>query len=178
MSTETVPDHVIHDFFTWLWYMAETRGKAPLLADAPEDIHLWVDTRMAFRSVGDLKPSAVLTGENPSATPEARAALRGGKVIQELRVVLRREDREYPVTLRGALQVHQAKLPALVRGGDFAEALYERMFLYEELQFILGGLFRSFAALRVSDAWSATVAPDMRRVFAAVTDTDTSPVDE
>lgn len=174
-NTETVPDHVVHDFLAWLWYMAETRGTAPISDD--ENVTLWVDTRMAFRSVGDLKPSAVLTGESPSASPEARAALRGGKVIDELRVSLRRQDREYLVTLRGGLQFHQAKLPAAVRGGDFAEMLYERMFLYEELQFIVAHLFQRFAQARVSTAWGEHIAPDMRRVFASATDADPSPAD-
>lgn len=172
--TETIPDHVTHDFLTWLWYLAETTDKATL----PDGtvIPLWVDTRMAFRAVGDLKPSAVLTGDNPAATPEARAALRGGKVIQELRVVLRRDDREYIVTLGPGLQLRQAKLPTAVRGGDFGEALYERAFLYEDLVYIIAQLFNSFAAARVSPEWTTVTAPDMRRVFAAVSaDADPAP---
>ena len=36
-----------------------------------------------------------MTGDNPAATLEARAALAGGKILQEIRVGIRRDDREY-----------------------------------------------------------------------------------
>jgi hypothetical protein len=64
-------------------------------------IHLWVDDRLAFRRPEDTKVTAVMTGENPAASLEARAALAGGKVLQEIRVGLRRDDREFFFTLKG-----------------------------------------------------------------------------
>ena len=115
----------------------------------------WVDDRLSFRSAGEDKVNAVLTGDNPSTTPEARAALAGGKVLRDVRLALRRDDREYAVTLRGSgIQIAGAKLPALVKTGDPAEIIYERMFLYEELNWMVGAMFRRFAEERTSPEWS------------------------
>ena len=46
---------------------------------------------------------------------EARAALAGGKVLHEVRIGMRREDREFFVTLKGpAMHLTGLKLPVVV----------------------------------------------------------------
>jgi hypothetical protein len=161
---EGTPPHVASEFFLWLWYQSETgQGRVDLGTDGGS-VEFWVDDRLSFRVVGEEKVSAIMTGENPSLTPEARAALAGGKVLRDVRLALRREDREYAVTLKAPrIEIAGAKLPALVKSGDEAEILYERMFLYEELHFVLGGLFRAFAAARCADDWRERALPDLRR---------------
>lgn len=159
---ELLPGHIASDYYLWLWYRSETGGGHLDLGDGVE-VDFWVQERLSFRVVGEQKVSAVMTGEHPSGSPEAKAALAGGKVIRDVRLALRREDREYQVTLKGpAVEVSAAKLPGLVKTGDVAEILYERMFLYEELSYMLRGLFRHFSALRVSDQWEKGVLPSLR----------------
>ncbi|MFZ5481078.1 MAG: hypothetical protein ACOZNI_30230 [Myxococcota bacterium] len=161
---EGAPPHVSAEFLLWLWYRSEVgRGHVDFEGEGGS-VDFWVDDRIALRQAGEDKVTAVLTGENPSVAPEARAALAGGKVVRDLRLALRRADREYTVTLRGPrVEIAQAKLPALVKGGDVAEQLYERMFLYEELHFVIAGLFRAFAEERVGAAWRDEALPDLRR---------------
>ncbi|MCA9567101.1 MAG: hypothetical protein KC656_04630, partial [Myxococcales bacterium] len=87
----------------------------------------------------------------------------GGKVLQELRIGLRRDEREFTVTLRGpAVHVMGAKLPQVVSDG-VDEVLYDRMFLYTELTMVIAALYRTFAAERVSDAWDTTTLPALER---------------
>jgi hypothetical protein len=161
------PPHVASEFFLWLWYRSET-GQGRVDLGESGSVEFWVDDRISFRAVGEEKVSAVMTGENPSLTPEAHAALAGGKVIRDVRLALRREDREYAVTLKAPrIEIAGAKLPALVKSGDEAEILYERMFLYEELHFILAGLCRSFADDRCAPDWRARGLQDLRRWAAA-----------
>ena len=157
------PPHVASEFYLWLWYRSET-GQGRIDLGESGAVDFWVDDRISFRAVGEERVSAVMTGENPSTTPEAHAALAGGKVIRDVRLALRREDREYFVTLKGPrIEVSGAKLPALVKSGDEGEVLYERMFLYEELHFVLAALFRSFSEARCAADWSAATLPDLRR---------------
>ncbi len=160
---EGAPPHVASEFFLWLWYRSETgQGRVDLGENGV--VEFWVDDRIAFRAVGEEKVSAIMTGENPSLTPEAHAALAGGKVIRDVRLALRREDREYAVTLKAPrIEIAGAKLPALVKSGDEGEVLYERMFLYEELHFVLSGLFRAFAEARCASDWRDAALPDLRR---------------
>lgn len=157
-----LPAHVAGEFYLWLWYRSD---QGPGLLEPPDGaaIQYWVDDRIAFRAVGEEKVSAVMTGDNPGTTPEARAALLGGKVLRDVRLALRREEREYFVTLKGAaIEVAAAKLPGLLKAGDDTEILYERMYLYEELNYMIGALFRAFAAERTAPTWRTQMLPEIR----------------
>ena len=151
--------HVAGEFYTWLWWTSETRGSSFELAAPVGTIDLWVDERLAFRNPDDTKLTAVMTGENPASTLEAKAALAGGKVLQELRVGMRRDDREYLCTLKGpAMHLQGLKLPQVVdEGGE--ELIFERMHLYEEAVLMVEGLFKAFTVVRTSDAWVEEVLP-------------------
>lgn len=151
--------HVASEFYTWLWWASEKNGAAFDLAPPVGAVDLWVDERLAFRSPEETKIVAVMTGENPAATLESRAALAGGKVLQEIRLGLRREDREYLLTLKGpAMHLTALKLPqVVVEGGE--EVLYERIHLYDEVCFVLAGLLQEFARLRTGETWQSEVLP-------------------
>lgn len=160
------PAHVAGEFYVWLWYVTEAEGSNFDLGDPVGRFDLWVDDRLAFRSPDDAKVSATMTGENPSRTLEARAALAGGKVLQELRLGLRRDDREFEFTLRGpAMDLVRVKLPQVVDGD---EAIFDRMHLNDELCFIVEALFRRFAAERTTDRWARDVLPALRAWALAV----------
>ena len=170
MSTEeqrpALP-HLTTEFMLWLWWVSEREEGRLDLGDDAGVIDLWVDQRLSFRGPGEDRARAVLTGENPSAALEARAALAGGKVVQDLQIGVRREGREYATILRGpTLDVAAAKLPTECKGGE-DEVLYERMFLYEDLFFVLRALYRLFARERASPSWATEHLPALR-AWAAV----------
>lgn len=157
-----IPPHLASEFYLWLWWSTEERATVFDLGGRVGRVDLWVDDRLAFRHPHEAKVTAVMTGENPADTLEARAALAGGKVVSELRLHLRREDHEFTFTLKGpAMDIVQARLPQVVQGGD--EAIYDRMFLYGELSLVLQALLREFAAVRSSPDWEARVLPAIRR---------------
>lgn len=154
--------HLAGEFYAWLWWASEQRGAVFALPDPVGQVDVWVEDRLAFRRPDDTRVAAVMTGENPAATLEARAALAGGKVLQEIRLGLRRDDREYFVTLKGAaMHLTALKLPQVVtEGGE--EVVYERIHLVDELVLVLGGLFGEFAAVRASRAWQGEVLPALQ----------------
>ncbi|MEZ4316050.1 MAG: hypothetical protein R3F61_01030 [Myxococcota bacterium] len=155
--------HLAGEFYAWLWWASEVQGAVFNLGDPVGQIELWVDERLAFRNADDTKVTAVMTGEAPSTSLEARAALAGGKVLNEVRVGLRRDDREFTVTLKGpAMHITGAKLPQVVSDG-LDEVLYDRMFLYGELTLVLSALYNTFAQKRVSSEWDTDVLPGLRR---------------
>ncbi|MBM4393068.1 MAG: hypothetical protein FJ090_18245 [Deltaproteobacteria bacterium] len=163
-ATELLPPHVSADFYLWLWWKSEEENGKFAIDDGRGGVEVYIDDRIALRSTGEERPSAVLTGESPATTPEARAAVAGGKVPRDIRLYVRRDDRDYHVTLRGTrVSIAQAKLPAQVKSGDVAEVLYDRMFLYEELHWIVACLLRAFAAVRVTAAWREDLVPRMAR---------------
>lgn len=156
------PPHLAGEFYVWLWWASEQREATFALGGDHGNVEVWVDERLAFRNPNDTKISAVMTGENPSATLESRAALLGGKVLQDVRLRIRRDDKEYSVTLKGPeMHLQRVKLPQVVDGGEEG-AVYDRMFLYEQLCFIVSALFGEFARERMSDRWDGEILPSMQ----------------
>lgn len=153
--------HLPADFLTWIWFTTEQSGGSLILDDIG-GIDCYVDDRIAFRAMEDDKSRAVLTGENAANTLEARAALAGGRVVKEIRLAIKREDREYSVSLRGELlEISGAKLPGMVKGAT-EEVLYDRMYLYEELHGIVTALLTRYATERVAEDWKEVRVPEMR----------------
>ncbi len=154
--------HVAGEFYAWLWWASEQQRAEFELDDPVGRIELWVDERLAFRNPDDTKLTAVMTGDNPAATLEARAALAGGKVLQEIRVAIRRDEREFRLTLRGpSAHMTALKLPeVLTEGGE--EVFYDRLHLYEEINFVVAGLFRAFARVRTGEQWASEVLPALQ----------------
>jgi hypothetical protein len=154
--------HLASEFFAWIWYTSEAHRGTLDLGDGTGSVDFWVGSRLSFRALDEDKARAVLTGENPSTTLEARAALAGGKVVNDLRLSFRREDREYEVTLRGPhLDLHNVKLPAQIKVGE-DEIVAERMYLYDELWFLLGALYTRFAEERTGAGWRTDMLPSLR----------------
>ena len=156
-----LPPPVLADFLTWLWYVTEENDGRVDIGD--KSVQIWVDERLVFRDTGETSSSVSICTSDPSRAREAKIALLSGRVPKEMRLEIRIEDRSYNATLHGHdLALSTAKLPGLVKGGDPAEILYERMFLYEELHWVLTALFRQFSELRTSSAWWNTAVPAMR----------------
>lgn len=157
-----IPAHLGAEFLTWLWWTSETTGGRFELPQPVGTIDVWVDDRLAFRQPSDTKITAVMTGENPAHALEARAALAGGKVLQDLRLGIRRDDREFFATLKGpGLDVGGLKLPQVLSDSQ-DEVVFDRMFLYEEFHMIISGLFRAFSDVRGTGAWRSEVVPAVR----------------
>ncbi len=163
--TEAAPPvlpHLTIEFFVWLWYASEREGGTFHLGESVGVADAWIDERLSFRSVDEDKARAVLTGEDTASSAEARAALASGKVVRDLQMHIRREEREYTVTLRGPnLDFAGLKLPPHEPSGE-EELLYERMYLYEDLWAVVGALYQRFALERTSESWHNTILPAMR----------------
>lgn len=142
------PPHLASEFYTWLWHRSDVNDQRIELGNGLGEVEFFIDERVAFRNPNDTKVSVVITGENPAGALEAKAALLGGKVLHEIRLVVRRDDREFSVTLSGPeVLFKRLRLPQNVDGGG-EEALYDRMFLHEELEAVVRGLWRLFVADR------------------------------
>jgi hypothetical protein len=153
--------HLTSDFFAWLWYTTEAQGGTITLND--RELQVWVDDRIAFRSLSEESTRSVLTGPDAPRGREARAALGTGKVVREFRLRIAWEDREFSVTLSApALDMSGLLLPPLIEdAGDDADLLYARMEAVEMVWGIVGELYKEFAKVRTSDEWTDQVVPSV-----------------
>ncbi len=153
--------HLTAEFFVWLWYAADRDG-GNFNLDGLGVVDMWVEDRLSFRVPDEDKARAVLTGDDTASSAEARAALASGKIVRDLQLHLRHEEREYSVTLRGVhLDLAGLKFPAHSAEGEDG-LLYERMFLYENAYAIVTGLYRMFARERTDLSWHSHTLPQIR----------------
>ena len=155
--------HLTSEFFLWLWWRTESEGGVLQMGDPVGELSIWVDERLAFRSPGETKLTTIVSGERASEALEAKAALYGGKVLQQLRLHIQRTDREFGVLLNGPdLTMTQVKLPQVAQETQ-EEAIYDRIFLYGELCFVLKALWVEFTNQRVDSSWSLDTVPAMQQ---------------
>ncbi len=105
-------------------------------------------------------------GGHPASSLEARMALRLGKMAREAKLRIARGTQEWEFILKGHnLQLSGIKIPAVLSRED-DEKFGERMFLVEQLETMIKGLFEMFLKLRLAPNWPETTHLDLQRWIA------------
>ena len=146
------------EFLLWLWFQGEIReSRFEVAGFGPCEVLLEGQLTL----VQD-KEQSRLKGAAPGATPEAIEALRQGKLPTQARLRVERGELVYAFLLQAdTLGLSGVRIPAEVKDeGD--ERFYERMYLLEELEALLGALYAEFLAQRLSAAFGETVLPAIR----------------
>lgn len=150
------------EFLLWLWFES-VLFETNLAPTGQAGCALWLETRMALSFDKD---ESLLKTATPGSAPEAREALRQGKLPREARVRLTSGEHEYGFLFKAdALSIGTLSIPAEldIKKDEPQEVLYERMHLVEALEATLGALYADFLALRLSEVWSEAVMPALMR---------------
>lgn len=149
------------EFIVWLWFKSELfEGEF----DVPGfgKVELWLDTLLSFESPLDKAEKTTLRGIAPSTTPEAREAIKQGKLPTRARISARLGPQDYALVLAApTLAISSATIPALI-DDDGDERFYERMQLLEELDRLLAALYEEFIQLRLGPLWESELVPAIR----------------
>lgn len=154
------------EFLAWLWFESETFEERFSIEKFAEcELHLeksiTLETGPDFDQ-SQQKEKSTLSGFAPSGTPEAKEALRQGKLPTKAKIVVRREEQEFAFVLDAdALALSAVKIPALIKG-EGEDPFYERIQLIEEIEGAVEALFGSFLRLRLDEPWESEVVPAMR----------------
>jgi hypothetical protein len=150
------------EFLTWLWFESELFG-TELGATGVGAVELAFERQITLVGGPKGDEESKLKGVNPSATSEAREALRQGKLPTSARARLRKDDRDFAfVFAADTLALSSLKLPDVVKeGGD--EPFFDRVALVEEVESVLGALYADFLRLRIGTVWDEVVLPAMMR---------------
>lgn len=143
------------EFLVWLWFESE-------LADgqlfAPGFGRCEVRLEGQITLVCD-KEQSRLKGVSPSGEPEAREALRQGKLPTQARVRVSAGELEYAFLFHAdTLALGAIKIPNVMKD-EAEEQFYERMYLVEELEAFFAALYGQFIAIRLSTLWPEHVLP-------------------
>jgi hypothetical protein len=151
------------EFLTWLWFRAETQPGPFDLGGEIGMFALWFEDKLVVGSAAVDAQENLFKGGHPSTSLEARTALRLGKLATEAKLRVARETHEWAFTFKAKeLSVGSVRIPAVL-ASEADDKLYERMYLLEQLDAILKGLFGQFLRLRMSAAWTDTELPKLQQ---------------
>lgn len=150
------------EFLTWLWFESEVFDER-FTIEGFGDCELWLERQITLEATTEVgKEKSRLSGHAPSGTPEAREALRQGKLPIQARLGVRRDEQEFALVLDAdTLGLSGVKIPALIKG-EGEDPFYERISLVEEIERAIESLYRDFVVLRLRDEWARLALPAMR----------------
>lgn len=150
-------DFLGNEFLLWLWHEADCRN-GPIAADSGGGVTVCIDRMLDVECAYGRTGRDILRGEIPSRTPEARDALRSGKLPRRAGLTIDAAGHAFAVTLNGeTLSMSSAKLPE-VEEADSPRVLFEeRIAMLRDLSRATDGLFAAFLKLRASSAWESQV---------------------
>ncbi|HVK68564.1 MAG TPA: hypothetical protein VM694_29095 [Polyangium sp.] len=148
------------EFVVWLWFESEMQ-ETNLHPTGADPVSMWLEAQITLVLE---KEESRLKGAIPASSPEAKEALRQGKLPKEAKMRLVHGEREYAWTLKAdSLALSGLKLPTQLKKNDEKhEVFYERMMLLEELETSLSALYADFVRLRLADPWDDEIVPLMK----------------
>lgn len=153
------------EFLTWLWFFSERSGGSFRISEEKEaEVHL--GERLVLMLPGEGKEKVVCTTQ-ANFLDEARMALKRGKLVHEIQLLLMVADNEYLLTLDSALwAVKGLKAPKQLQDYEEEDAdglFLEKMYFLEEVSSALDVLYGKFLAERLGSAWDSDTLPLMKQ---------------
>jgi hypothetical protein len=147
------------EFLTWLWYQEEVGGGQFQLGGDLGDIELSFEDKLTMGSTALDEQQDSFKGGRPTASPEARAALKLGKQAQSASLRLTQGEQEWRFTLKAEpLMMSAVRLPEVLADDPKAQ-FHERMLLLETLDRLYRALFKLFLEERLSAEWATEHLP-------------------
>ncbi len=146
-------DFFAKEFLIWLWYSSEQDQGHIKLKD--EEITVFIEDKLVLEELlGDQED--LFKGGVPSESPEAKYALKSGKIIKECKIKiikgnasLSEQQFEWIFNFKAnGFNISGIKLPS-VDVKDYREKLRQRMMFLEELYDYLGALYKKFLTIRL-----------------------------
>lgn len=157
------------EFLTWLVHRIES-GNARFEIDGSV-VELALGDRVVLEGGPADRARLTVVGEG-DLRAEMGAGLRRGKLLDRARLVVRRGERHWELTLDGGMLVYEGlRCPALgARDGDgdddgragFENDLFLRLADVEDAIGVLDQLFADFCRLRGAAAWTTRTLPALR----------------
>ena len=151
-------DFLGNEFLLWLWHEADHRS-GTIKTDAAAEITVYIDRMLDVDCAYGQTGRDFLRGAGPSRSPEARDALRSGKLPRKAGLVIDAFRQQYTLTLNAeALSLSGVKLPDVENAESPRVLFEERVALLRDLGKAIDALFETFLRVRASSAWEGCVS--------------------
>lgn len=152
------------EFLTWLWYFIERLGGSIQAGEKTAEVHL--GERMTLLLPRDGKERVVCTSQ-ANFLHEARTALRQGKVVDEVQLLLIIGENEYVLTMDSSLWALKGlKTPKQLPdyGSEDPDGRFlEKMYFIEEVFTALDALYMRFLSERLTPGWESDTLVELQK---------------
>lgn len=150
-------DFLGNEFLLWLWHEADSRTGIIATPDAG-DVTIYIDRSLDLDCAYGQTGRDVLKGDGPSRMPEARDALRSGKLPRKAGMIIDANRQQYSFTINAEqLSFSGTKLPDVEEAENPRVEFEERVSLMRDLCGAIDGLYEAFLKLRGSSGWEGHV---------------------
>jgi len=145
-------DFLGNEFLLWLWHEADARSST-VQTEAGE-VTIYIDKSLDLDCAYGQTGKDTLRGDGPSRMPEARDALRSGKLPRKAGLVLDVNRQQFTLNLGAEpLAVGGAVLPEVEDAESPRVVFEERISILRDLSKAIDGLFDTFLKTRATAAW-------------------------
>jgi hypothetical protein len=142
-----------NEFLTWLWYTADQ--KTGIIPTSAGDVVVMFDKLLEMDCSFGENGKDVLHGAGPTQMPEAREALRSGKVPRKAGLILDHKSQQFTFQLQGdQFQVTGLQLPAAESADTPRSLMEDRTEKLRDFNTALYAVYQTFLKLRVSPEWA------------------------
>jgi len=150
-------DFLGNEFLLWLWH--ESEGRSNSVKTEKGDVTIFIDKSLDLDCAYGQTGKDTLRGDGPARMPEARDALRTGKLPRKAGLILDVSGQQYTLSLGGdSLAVGAAKLPDVEEAESPRVLFEERIGMLRDLSQTIDAMFATFLKLRASSGWETTVS--------------------
>jgi hypothetical protein len=148
-------DFLGNEFLLWLWHEADSRtGIIP--TESGGDVTVYIDRSLDLDCAYGQTGRDGLRGEGPSRMPEAKDALRTGKVPRRAGLIVDAAGHQFSLTLNAeALAVGSLKMPDVEDAETPRVVFEERVAMLRDFGKSLDALFDTFLKARATSGWES-----------------------
>jgi hypothetical protein len=153
-------DFLGNEFLLWAWHEAETKDGIIRVEGtaANRDVSLMIDRSLDLDCAYGQTGRDGLRGDGPGRMPEARDAVRTGKVPRKAGLLVSAAGLDFSLTINAeSLAIGSAKLPDIEEAQTPRVEFEERIGLLRDLTKTIDKLFEAFLKIRLSAGWEGQV---------------------
>jgi hypothetical protein len=146
-------DFLGNEFMLWLWHEVDA-GKGVIKTEGAGDVAVVLDRTLELECAYGQTGKDALKGDDPTGMPEARDALRSGKLPRKVGMILETGGHQFQFTFNcETLGCSGTVLPEVEDAEDARVVFEERIAMLRDLSKGIDGLFHMFLKVRASGAW-------------------------
>ena len=154
------------EFLTWLWFSIEQNPSDLMNTENPSGI-LSLGRKIKFENQRNNQMESVsVTGDNPDFK-EGLTALKKGALVAELHLIYDENEHRWQFAVTGEnINFSNIKHPEtgpVETAEDNEGFILEKVYHYRKVFSYMDALYKKFVQLRLSQEWSVSIAPQLRK---------------